>query len=271
MLDPLRRLNERVRSIFRPVYDFVCRHEDRWEILMAVLAVLFVATGFAGDFLPQYQSTFDSLDTMLTVVFVLEFLLRFAGSPRRSVYLKDHLVDLIALIPLARGVRILRLLRLLRLVRTFKGIHHVFTSADRMANHHELGTLVIAWFGTMFLCAAAFYLAESDANPGMREAGDAVWWGIATLTGGTTDVRPVTEEGRIITAVLLVVGVALFTAITAVFVSFLVRGDGPKSDNAVEPDSAARLRELDALRAEGLITDDEYTRGREVVLARLGI
>lgn len=279
VLDVSRRLNEAIRSLFRPAYEYVARHEDAWEILMAVLAIAFVATGFAGDFFPQQQATFDLVNSILTLAFVAEFSVRFGGSPRQFVYLKSHLLDLVALIPLARGIRILRLLRLLRLVRTFTGIHHVFTRADRLANYHELGTLVIAWFGTMFFCASAFYLAEGDVNPQMREPGDAIWWGIATLTGGTTDVRPITEEGRIITSLLLIVGVGLFTAITAVFVSFLVRAsNGPGSEThdaagvlAADYDAAGRLRELEALRDGRLISEEEYARGRDAVLRRLGM
>lgn len=40
----LHRLNEAIRSLARPTYEFPKRHEDRWEILMAILAVAFVSS-----------------------------------------------------------------------------------------------------------------------------------------------------------------------------------------------------------------------------------
>ena len=272
----LGRVNEGLRRVFKPAYDFVLKHEDRWEVLMAILAIAFVATGFAGDFFPRYASLMDGFDAVLTIVFIAEFGSRFTGSPSRLKYLKNHLLDLVALIPLARGVRLFRLLRLLRLARTFKGIHRVFTRADRLANHHEFGTLVIAWFGTMFFCASAFFVAESEVNPAMEEPGDAIWWGIAMLTGGTTDVRAVTEEGRLITAVLLVFGVALFTAITAVLVSFLVRPGQAMAEATTATarqtdqrlDASTLLRELIELRDSHLITESEYSERRAAVLSR---
>lgn len=277
----IQELNEGTRRAFRPVYAYAKRHEDPWEIAMAILAVAFVLTGFAGEFLPAYAVQFDALDLVLTAVFVLEFALRFLGSPSRLRYFKEHLLDVIALIPLARGVRLFRLLRLLRLVRAVKGFHHAFVNAERLSNHYEFGTLVIAWFGILVICASAFFLAEGDVNPALNEPGDAVWWGIATLTGGNADVLAMTDEGRFITAVLRVFGVALLTAITAVLVSFLVRQptSAPAADAGVAAAAAAdplptapaadRLREIASLRDSGLIDAEEYDSARAGILESL--
>jgi voltage-gated potassium channel len=200
----------------------------------------------------------------LTVVFIAEFATRFLASERRTYYLKSHALDVVALMPIARGLRIARLLRLLRLVRTFTGVRRAFTGVDRLANHHDLGTLVIAWFGTMFLCSSAFYAVESGVNPLIREPGDAVWWGIATLTGGTAEVHAVTDEGRLATAVLLILGVALFTAITAVLVSFMVSGGKPTTAQM-----AGRLREAVALRDDGTISAEQFDTLQAELLAKL--
>lgn len=229
---------------------------------MAGLAIAFVVIGFASDLAAaEYQAALGAADLILTVVFIAEFASRFLASERHVAYLKSHALDLVALMPIARGLRIARLLRLLRLVRTFTGARRAFTSVDRLASHHDLGTLVIAWFGTMFLCASAFFAVESGVNPLIREPGDAVWWGIATLTGGTAEVHAVTDEGRLVTAVLLIVGVALFTAITAVLVSFMVK---PSTAQL-----AGRLREAAALRDDGTISVEQFDTLQSQLLVKL--
>jgi voltage-gated potassium channel len=236
---------------------------------MAALAVIYVAIGFASDMAPvAYQPLLTAADSILTGLFVAEFATRIAASYDRVRYLRDHALDLVALLPVARGLRLARLLRLLRLVRAFTGARRVFLGIDRLANHHELGTLVIAWFGTMFLCSTVFYAVESDVNPGIHELGDAVWWGIATLTGGTAEVHAVTTEGRLATAVLLILGVALFTAITAVLVSFIISAPGTGESEWVR-----RLREMAALRDKGIITSEQFDTMRAEVLgtARLTV
>ena len=240
---------------------FVARHEIAWELAMAVLAILYVAMGLAQDAAPSPEPVFQVAELALTAIFIAEFVVRIAASRDRPRYLRDHVLDLVALIPIARGLRVFRLLRLLRLVRALTGLQRAFLNIERVANHHGLGSLVIAWFGTMLLCSWAFLLAESGPNPLVDDAGDALWWGLMTLTGGPTAIQAVTPEGQWITAILLILGVALFTAITAVLVSFLVATDR-------EPTLAADLRSLQVARGEGLISESEFGRTRAKILTR---
>ncbi len=242
---------------------------------MAGLAIAYVAVGFASDDAPaNVAPILATAETILTFLFIAEFAVRLWASESRIGYLRSHAIDLVALLPTARGLRIARLIRLLRLVRTFTSLRRVMTDVERLSDHHGLGTLVIAWFGVMFLCSSVFFSVENGVNPGLHDPGDAVWWGIATLTGGTTAVQPVTFEGRLAMGVLLVVGVALFTAITAVFVSFLLtsgqtgtRLTAPANATALDPFSA--LEQLAALARSGAITPDEHDRKRAQLLDRI--
>lgn len=237
--------------------DFVERHEVAWEITFAALAIFYVVTGFALDD-PDAPPVLLAIDRAITVIFVAEFTIRIAASRDRWRYLREHFIDLIALIPLARGVRVLRLVRLLRV---FGGTRRAFLDVEGLAAHHGLGSLVIAWFGTMFIAAWAFLLAEEATNPDVAEPADAIWWALMTLTNGPTEVVATTEEGRWITVFMLVVGVALFGAMTAVLVSYFVAVDR-------RPDEASELRRLARMREEKLITDAEYEATRGAVLAR---
>ena len=241
--------------------DFVTRHEIAWEIAMASLAIVYVAIGFAID-VSESQPVLEAVDGVLTAIFIAEFSVRILASRDRRAYLREHLVDVIALIPIARGVRALRLLRLLRLVRAFAGMRRALLGVERLGNHHGLGSLVIAWFGTMFLCSWAFLLAESGSNPEVVEPGDAIWWGLMTLTGGPTIVA-VTAEGQWITAILLGIGVALFTAITAVVVSFITSSD--RRQRTID------LAALKGMAEQGLITEADYERAKSAYLEQAGV
>ena len=242
---------------------FVDRHEVAWELVMASLAIVYVAIGFAFDVDGPPQPTIEAINALLTLVFLAEFGVRITASRDRSDYLRSHLIDLVSLIPIARGVRVFRLLRLLRLLRAFTGMRRAFLGVERMANHHGLGSLVIAWFGTMILCSWAFLLAESDTNPAVDDPGDAIWWGLMTLTGGPTRFDAVTPEGQWITAALLVIGVALFTAITAVLVSFIVSNEHRSPD--------IDLAQMKGMLDDGIITVDDYDRAKHAYFARLGV
>jgi len=52
---------------------------------------------------------------------------------------------------------------------------------------------------------------------------DALWWGLVTITTiGYGDKFPVTTEGRLVAAVLIIFGVAMISTITASFAAWIL-------------------------------------------------
>jgi voltage-gated potassium channel len=96
--------------------------------------------------------------------------------------------------------------------------------------------------------------AENGVNEAIASPLDAMWWGITTMTTvGYGDVVPKTPEGRIAATVLMVLGIGLFSAVTATVTSFLLEH---------ERDPLDQLAKLGDLRDRGLVTDDEFQRKR---------
>jgi voltage-gated potassium channel len=244
--------------------DFIARHEVAWELGMAVLAIVFVIVGFAIDAAAAAsRPPLEAADTGLTAVFVAEFGSRFLAAFDRRAYLRGHWIDLIALIPIVRGIRVLRLLRLLRLIRAFAGVFRATQHFERMARHRGLAWLFVAWLAVMVICSIFLYAAENGVNKAITSPLDALWWGIVTLTTvGYGDVYPITAEGRIAASVLMLLGIGLFSAITATLTSFMLSG------RQTEP-TDDHLRSLAALHRDGLLTDDEYAAKRTEAFERL--
>jgi voltage-gated potassium channel len=246
--------------------SFIEHHEVAWELGMAMLAVVYVAVGFALDD-HSFQSmapVLEAIELGLTVVFAAEFLSRFVASTGRSGYVRAHWIDLVALIPVARGLRILRVLRLLRLVRAFAGVYRALGHFGVLAGHRGLQTIVVSWLGVMVICTTAIYFAEHDVNDSIRSPFDALWWGISTMTTvGYGDVVPKTAEGRIAASVLMLLGVGLFSAVTAIVTSFLV------SSRQGVRDPIADLERIARLAADGTIPEGEYAAKRRELLSRI--
>lgn len=252
-------------SRLRSAYNgFIARYEVAWELGMAVLAIAFVIIGFAIDAADDAsRPVLEAADTALTVVFAVEFTSRFLAAWGRRAYLRGHWIDLVALVPVVRGVRVLRLLRLLRLIRAFSGIFRATQHFERLAKHRGLAGLFVTWLAVMVICSIFLYTAEVGINDAVESPLDALWWGIVTLTTvGYGDVYPVTGEGRIAASVLMLLGIGLFSAITATFTSFMLSSGG------AEPPSD-RLLMLAGLHRDGLLTDDEYAGKRADALERL--
>lgn len=247
--------------------EFIRRHEIAWELTMAALAVIFVAVGFALDeATPGSETPLVLLDLGLTAVFVAEFVTRIVAAPSWRQYLRSHWIDALALIPTARGVRVLRLLRLLRLVRAFAGVYRALIGLERLAAYRGLVWLFVAWLTVAALSAAALYFAEVGENPNLQTPIDAVWWGIVTLsTVGYGDIYPVTPEGRAVGAVLMLLGITLWAAVTGTIASYFVTTDRTTSAD----DAAATLLKLGQARAEGLLSEAEFEAKKARLLERI--
>jgi voltage-gated potassium channel len=229
---------------------------------MAALAVAFVVVGFLSDE-PGAPAVYEQLDLVLTAIFIIEFASRLLASHARRDYLRGHWIDAVAIVPVVRGVRILRLLRLLRMVRAFAGVFRFVTRLERLANHRGLAWLVAAWLGVMVICSIALYLAENGFNGEVSSPVDALWWGISTLTTvGYGDVVPRTPEGRIAASVLMLLGIALFSGITATVTSFLLTTSTGESPLGL-------IAELARLRDTGVLSQAEFDTKKEELLARL--
>jgi voltage-gated potassium channel len=82
--------------------------------------------------------------------------------------------------------------------------------------------------------AVGIYLLERGQT--VDTLGDAYWWAIVTVTTvGYGDVSPKTGEGRLIAAVLMLVGIGVIGVFTATLASFFLTKN--------EPSEIARLEE----------------------------
>lgn len=98
----------------------------------------------------------------------------------------------------------------------------------------------------MVLRSIALFAAENGTNRTIASPLDALWWGITTMTTvGYGDVYPVTAEGRIAATVLMVLGIGLYSAITATVTSYML------SDNR-SADLATQFERLSAPHAAWL-------------------
>ncbi len=244
------------------INGFIDRHEVAWELAFGALAIVFVGLAFVE---PANQSQLIAIivvEWLITSTYAVEFFGRLWAAPNRRAYLRGHAVDLISVIPPLRWFRPFRLLRLLRLVRTFAGVSRAMAHGPKLAKHRGLIWLLGAWAAVMVLASTALYIAENGVNAAIANPFDALWWGVSTLsTVGYGDVIPTTTEGRIAAMILMILGIGLFSAITAAVTSYFVSQEGGGS-------LVDDLERLDRLHSEAALTPDEFAAAKARLLER---
>jgi voltage-gated potassium channel len=215
------------------------------------LAVLFLA-GYAWQVLdtsldPATDLAIDAALWVIWGLFALDYVVRIALARRKGRFVATHVVDLIVLL-----LPMLRQLRALRVVT-------VITVLNRQLRPDFRGRVVVYVVSTVALVGFIASLAVLDAERDVPDAsittfGDAVWWTLTTIsTVGYGDRYPVTFEGRVVAATLMVAGIALLGVVTASIASWFVenlRRASEEVEEEVEEAGERTSAQLTAVLAE---------------------
>ena len=141
-----------------------------------------------------------------------------------------------------RFVVVLRLARLGRLAMASKGSRRLF---DR------LGRVALVAVGMVVIGSLVAYYAEHRTNPEFATFGDALWWGIVTLTTvGYGDIVPKTATGRWAGVAIMITGIAVLGVLAGSLSSFFrLDGNGDHGAPADESPGATATAADAAIQA----------------------
>jgi voltage-gated potassium channel len=218
--------------------------EQRTEWPLTVAAVVFLVAYAAPILSPDLPSSWHTTCNVAVavtwVVFALDYLARLGLAERRLRYFWRHLLDLaVVALPVLRPLRLLRVLMLLRALNR--------SAADslrgRIAIYVGCATLVLLFCASLTVLDAE----RADAHANIRSFADALWWSATTITTvGYGDHYPVTAQGRLVAAGLMLGGIALLGVVTASIASWLLERVAETEESA----QAATRNDLADLTAE---------------------
>jgi voltage-gated potassium channel len=266
-------------------------HGNAYNIFILVLTIYSLAIIVLLLFpIPQpVRDLLNVYDNLVCVIFLADFAYNLAGShPRRAYFIHARgWLDLLGSIPSLGGLtvttvqltglfRLARLSRLARITRILGGNNRRELVRDVVENRGQYATFITILAAGIVLTTASvlvlqFESADPDAN--IKTGGDALWWGIVTITTvGYGDRFPVTFLGRATGIAVMFAGVGIIGALASILASLLVSSPDTTTDDgettmgdvvaagagAVAPpiadpgaaSSEAILAKLDALTAE---------------------
>jgi len=227
----------------------------RWERgadwPLTALAVVFLA-GYAWQVLdasapPSRRAAIDVALWLIWGVFTADYVIRFALARRKARFLWRHLFDLVAVaLPMLRQLRVLRVISAV----------NILNRRAATAVHGRVAVYVAGVTALVGTCAALAVLdaERGDPNATITTFPDALWWTLTTIsTVGYGDRYPVTPEGRLVAAGLMIAGIALLGVITGTIASWFVdriRGFEQSMENRIHDEMRSLRAEIAALRAE---------------------
>jgi voltage-gated potassium channel len=224
-----------------------------YELFIGALSVLSVIN-LVLLLLPisgQVKQLILVIDIALTIIFLADFTGRFVSAPVKSRYFfkGGGWLDLIGSLPTLRIFRLFRVVRVARLLRRY-GLRNVLR--DLVADPAQGGLLLAAFFAILTLefgCMIVLAVEQNAPGANIRTGVEALWWGIVTITTvGYGDYYPVTNPGRVVGAVTMVIGIGLIGTFTGYLANAFL-GPRPAISPSDPDDPRAQLevvrRELD--------------------------
>lgn len=232
------------------------------------------------------------VDALLTPFFLVDFGLRMAAAPskRRYFFVQFGWADLLGSLWLP-GWDILRLFRIYRVVNIIQQIPktsggQTWRTIRRERANSVLGSMIVLAILVLEIGGiAVLHFESANSNANITTAGDALWWGIVTVaTVGYGDKYPVTPAGRLVGAIEIVTGVAVFGTISAFLANAFIGRRKQAEEKEVDAVATSEdvLAEVKRLAAEleqrqtGLATrltadQDRYAGALEARLARIEV
>ena len=175
------------------------------------------------------------VNVVIFIAFATDYFVELIICKQKFLYFKSEwsslliwIAQLLALLPALGFLGILRGVRALRILSTLSRVIGIGVSTraegkNILKKHAALFAFSLSGF-TWISSAVAFTIAENVGKEGrVNSFFDALWWSACTITTvGYGDIYPVTQAGRIVAVLTMIVGVSTLAVVTARIAQFFL-------------------------------------------------
>ncbi len=210
-----------------------------------VISILLVVIESMQALPPKAKLAFTILEYILTFFFTIEYLCRLycSENPRKYALSFFGIIDLLSTLPLyigwffgpARYLMIARTFRLIRVFRVFKLfsflkegdilMRSIIFSAPKIAVFFLFMLIMVISMGTLM------YIVEGNIpNTPFTDIPTSIYWAIVTMsTVGYGDIAPITLPGRILSAIIMLMGYTILAVPTGIVSAQMVHDHKPRN------------------------------------------
>ena len=226
-------------------------------ILVSVFAVMLESV---PDIQREHGAALRTLEWTLTIAFTIEYVLRLVAVDRPWRYACSFLglIDFLAvgptylalILPDARSMMVIRAVRLLRVFRIFKLAHFLGEAQQLIRALRSSRRKITVFLGgivtIVVIVGTLMYVVEGEEH-GYTSIPTSMYWAVVTMTTvGYGDIAPRTALGRLLAAVLMILGYAILAVPTGIMSVELAKASRPVSRQAC-PACGAEGHDADAI------------------------
>ncbi|WP_207478914.1 potassium channel family protein [Arenibaculum pallidiluteum] len=190
---------------------------ERFRMVLLAFDAVTVAAFLVLTFLPQ-SPWLVAADAVLGTLILVEFAGRAFIAPRRAAFFLrwSSILDMVVIAtllipPLTGSFAFLRVLRAIRLFRVLRVVRDLRRRHRWIAERGELISSAVNVVVFVFITSAVVYEMQVGRNPEIRHFSDALYFTVTTLTTtGFGDITLVGQTGRLLSVVIMIVGISLF-------------------------------------------------------------
>ncbi len=194
----------------------------KWETIsnvpMAVLGLIYLAAYSLQVVNKENNALVSALEVLslvILLVFAADVIFRFLLSKDSIKFIRSNWLEILSLV-----LPFLRVLRVFRVVIAIRGMKGFFQNRINASGAYVLLLVPLTWF-----TGAVAVLDAESTNPNalITNLREALWWSLSTITTvGYGDRYPTTLEGELVAGVLMITGIALFSAGAGIFASWIL-------------------------------------------------
>lgn len=210
--------------------------------ILSILSIVNIVLLFAIDD-PNLDAVLYVMNVLFSVVFLADFTFRLltADSKSRYFFREFGWADLLASLPFEqlKILRVFRVVRVFRLLRAYGAKNIVRSLVKDRAGSALYVLLVMGILLLEFGSLAILKLEQFQSGANITTGSDAIWYVLVTIsTVGYGDQFPVTNQGRLLGALIIGVGVGIFGTFTGYLANFFL---APQKKATVPETSAAEV------------------------------
>ena len=211
-----------------------------YDITFCILASVAVYLSLC-DLTTGFTDFQIKVNNIITILFIIDYAVRLTIAENKKTFFKQNIPDLIAIIPFTslfkifRALKILKFLRILKILKLARLFVYFARFYKRVKFFFEINGLKYMFFTSLF-CMIAGGIAIHFVE-GMTVF-DGIWWSFVTATTvGYGDISPTTPTGRIIAAVLMIVGIGMIGSLTSTITAMFFQ----RHENATRTDAKSEI------------------------------